>query len=320
VEKELKMRNLLMSLAIVFAASLIPAAAADGKPKVAVVVKTLTGDIFQLKMAEAARDHAIALGADAEIYQAGGHTAVQRMVQIIEDVVTAGVDIIVIAPLDAKAVVPAFKMAKEEGVIVICMDQTAEGEEHVTYIGTDNYAAAAVGADYAKKILGGKGKAMIIEGAPGASTAIARRDGFGDNVVKGSQIQVVASQSGYWENSKAMEATQNVLQTNPDVDIIFVSSDVMVGGVVEAVKLAGKEGKIKIISFDGSSFGINLVKDGRITADIGQFPVKMARMAVELGLDIHNGKTKASDIPRFIDSGSQLITKDNAEEALKDAF
>jgi ribose transport system substrate-binding protein len=94
----------------------------------------------------------------------------------------------------------------------------------------------------------------------------------------------------------------------------------MVGGVVEAVKLAGKEGKIKIISFDGSSFGINLVKDGRITADIGQFPVKMARMAVELGLDIHKGKTKASDVPRFIDSGSQLITKDIAEEALKDAF
>lgn len=314
------MRKFATLLALLLIVSLVPSFAADKKPRVAVVVKTLTGDIFQLKMAEAARDRAIELGAEAEIYQAGGHTAVQKMVQIIEDVVVKGVDIIVISPLDAKSVVPAFQMAKEEGVIVICMDQAAEGDDYVTYIATDNYAAAGIGAEFAKKILDGKGKVMIIEGAPGSSTAVARRDGFGDNVVKGSEIEVVASQSGYWQNDKAMEATQNVLQANPDVDLIFCSSDVMVGGVVEAVKLAGKEGKIKIISFDGSSFGINLVKDGRITADVGQFPVRIGQMSVEKGIDIFNGTIKASDLPKFIDSGTQLITSENAEKALKDAF
>lgn len=314
------MKRIALFVSLVLLVGCVVAHAGEKKPKVAVVVKTLTGDIFQLKMAEAARDRAIELGADAEIYQAGGHTAVQKMVQIIEDVVVKGVDIIVISPLDAKSVVPAFKMAKEEGVIVICMDQAADGEDYVTYIATDNYAAAGIGAEFAKKALGGKGQVMIIEGAPGSSTAVARRDGFGQNVVKGSDIKVVASQSGYWQNDKAMEATQNVLQANPDVDLIFCSSDVMVGGVVEAVKLAGKEGKIKIISFDGSSFGINLVKDGRITADVGQFPVKIGQMAVETGIDIFSGKIKADSLPRFIDSGTQLITKDNAEAALKDAF
>ena len=313
------MKKLATVLAIILSVSLAPAIAAD-KPKVAVVVKTLTGDIFQLKMAEAARDHAISLGAEAEIYQAGGHTAVQKMVQIIEDVIVKGVDIIVISPLDAKSVVPAFQLAKEEGVIVVCMDQVADGDDYLTYVATDNYAAAKIGADFAKKILNGKGKVMIIEGAPGSSTAIARRDGFGENVVKDSEITIAASQSGYWQNDKAMEATQNVLQANPDVDLIFCSSDVMVGGVVEAVKLAGKEGAIKIISFDGSSFGINLVKDGRITADVGQFPVKIGQLSVQTAYDVYTGKTEAASIPRFLDSGTQLITQDNAAEALKDVF
>ncbi|MCD8352654.1 MAG: sugar ABC transporter substrate-binding protein [Planctomycetaceae bacterium] len=313
------MRRFMTLLAVALIAIVATLHAAE-KPKVAVVVKTLTGDIFQLKLAEAARDHAISLGAEAEIYQAGGHTAVQKMVQIIEDVIVKGVDIIVISPLDAKSVVPAFQLAKEEGVLVVCMDQSADGDDFLTYVATDNYAAATLAADYAKEILGGKGKVMIIEGAPGSSTAIARRDGFGHNVVKDSSIVIAASQSGYWQNDKAMEATQNVLQANPDVDLIFCSSDVMVGGVVEAVKLAGKEGQMKIISFDGSGFGMNLVKDGRITADIGQFPIKIGQIAVETALDVLSGKVKAEDVPRFIDSGNKLITKDNVEESLPDAF
>ena len=294
--------------------------AKGGKPKVAVVVKTLTGDVFQLKMAEAARDRAIELGADATIYQAGGQTAVQKLVSILEDLIVQKVDIILVSPLDAKAVVPAFAEAKKAGIITVCMDQTAEGNDFVSFISTDNYKAAALGAEYAKKALNGKGNVLVVEGAPGSSVGDQRRDGFKETIVKDSSIKIVGSQSGFWQNDKALEAAQNMLQANPDVDLIFSCSDVMVGGILEAVKMAGKEGKIKVISFDGSKFGVNLILDGKIIADVAQFPVKIGKTAAETGMGVWNKSLKADSVPRFIDVGTTLITPENAKSLVDSAF
>ncbi len=290
------------------------------KAKVAVVVKTLTGDVFQLKLAEAARDRAIELGADATIYQAGGQTAVQKMVSIIEDLIVQKVDVILISPLDSKAVVPVFKQAKDAGIKIVCMDQTAEGSDFVTFISTDNYAAANLAAEYAKKVLGGKGNVLVIEGAPGSSVGDDRKNGFKENVVKGSEIKIVGSQSGFWANDKAMQAAENMLQANPQVDLIFSCSDVMVGGILEAIKLAGREGQIKVISFDGSSFGINLIKEGKIVADVAQFPIKVGRKAAEVGIGVWDGSVDPASLPKFIDAGAALVTAENADEMLKVAF
>lgn len=313
---------LLVLAAAALMAFSVPAGFAAGakKAKVAVVVKTLTGDVFQLKLAEAARDRAIQLGADATIYQAGGQTAVQKMVSIIEDLIVKRVDVILISPLDAKAVVPVFKQAKAAGIKIVCMDQTAEGEDFLTFISTDNYAAATLGADYAKKVLGNKGNVLVVEGAPGSSVGDDRKNGFKDNVVKGSAIKIVGSQSGFWANDKAMQATENMLQANPQVDLIFSCSDVMVGGILEAIKLAGKEGKIKVISFDGSKFGINLIKEGKIVADVAQFPIKIGTKAAEVGMGVINGTVDPKSLPRFIDAGTSLVTSQNADEMLKVAF
>jgi ribose transport system substrate-binding protein len=292
----------------------------SSKPKVAVVVKTLTGDVFQLKMAEAARDRAIELGADATIYQAGGQTAVQKLVSILEDLIVQKVDIILVSPLDAKAVVPAFAEAKKAGIVIVCMDQTAEGNDFVSFISTDNYKAAALGAEYAKKALNGKGNVLVVEGAPGSSVGDQRRDGFKETVVKDSAIKIVGSQSGFWQNDKALEAAQNMLQANPNVDLIFSCSDVMVGGILEAVKMAGKEGKIKVISFDGSKFGVNLILDGKIIADVAQFPVKIGKTAAETGIGVWNKSINVSSLARFIDVGTTLITPENAKSLVDSAF
>ena len=292
----------------------------SGGPKVAVVVKTLTGDVFQLKMAEAARDRAVELGADARIYQAGGQTAVQEMVSIIEDLIVQEVDVILISPLDAKAVVPAFREAKAAGITTVCMDQSAEGDDFVTFISTDNYKAGAMAAEYAKDYLGGSGNVLVVEGAPGSSVGDQRRDGFSEAVIEGSNIEIVGSQSGFWQNDKALEATQNMLQANPDVDLIFSCSDVMVGGILEAVKLAGRENEIDVISFDGSKFGVNLILEGQIIADVAQFPVRIGRRAAEVGVGVYNGTVSEDELPEFIDVGAELVTAENAEDFLPNAF
>jgi ribose transport system substrate-binding protein len=290
-----------------------------GSPKVAVVVKTLTGDVYQLKMAEAARDRAKALGAQAEIYQAGGQTAVNQMVSIIEDLIQKKVDIILISPLDRKAVGPAFEEAKKAGIITVLMDQGADGQDFATLIATDNYKAGALAADYARKILSDKGKVLVVEGAPGSEAGDRRRDGFKENVVKGG-VEIVGSQSGSWTTEGAMKAMENMLQAHPDADLVYSASDVMVAGILEAIKNAGKEGKIKVLSFDGSSVGIQFIKDGKILSSMAQYPVREGILAADLGLGLWHGTIDPNALPSYIDTGTNLITKDNADAALKDSF
>jgi ribose transport system substrate-binding protein len=290
-----------------------------GTPKVAVVVKTLTGDVYQLKMAEAARDRAKALGAEAEIYQAGGQTAVNQMVSIIEDLIQKKVDIILISPLDRKAVGPAFEEAKKAGIITVLMDQGADGQDYATLIATDNYKAGALAADYARKVLSDKGKVLVVEGAPGSEAGDRRRDGFKENVVKGG-VEIVGSQSGSWTTEGAMKAMENMLQAHPDADLVYSCSDVMVAGILEAIKNAGKEGQIKVLSFDGSSVGIQFIKDGKILSSMAQYPVREGILAADLGMGLWHGVVDPNSLPTYIDTGTNLITKDNADAALKDSF
>lgn len=291
----------------------------EGTPKVAVVVKTLTGDVFQLKMAEAARDRAIALGAEAEIYQAGGQTAVNQMVSIIEDLIQKQVDIIIISPLDRKAVGPAFEEAKAAGIITVLMDQGADGQDYATLLATDNYKAGALAADYARELLADQGKILVVEGAPGSEAGDRRRDGFKENVVKGG-IEIVGSQSGMWTTEGAMKAMENMLQAHPEAELVYSCSDVMVAGILEAIKNAGKEDQIKVISFDGSSVGIEFIKAGKIMATMAQYPVRNGVLAADIGLGLWHETISADALPKYIDTGTNLITIDNADEALKESF
>jgi ribose transport system substrate-binding protein len=315
-----------LTLAVcLFAPMVLPAAAQKpafgkpGTPKVAVVVKTLTGDVYELKMAEAARDRAKALGAESEIYQAGGQTAVAQEVSIVEDLIQKKVDIILISPLDRKAEMPTFEEAKKAGIIVVLMDQGSEGEDYATLVATDNYKAGSIAAQYVRKVLNDKGKVLVVEGAPGSEAGDNRRDGFKDNVVKGG-LEIVGSQSGFWQDEKAMSATQNMLQAHPDADLIYCCSDVMVGGVLQGIKSVGKEGKVKVVSFDGSSFGIQLIKENKILATIAQYPIKEGILAADIGMGLWHGTIDPMALPKYIDTGTGLVTAENADEAMKLAY
>ena len=292
-----------------------------GKPKVAVVVKTITGDVFQKLWAEAARDESIRLGGEATIHVAGGQTAVTEMVNILEDLIAKKVDIIIISPLDSKAADPLFAKAKAQGTVIVCVDQKGENpDNYLTFISIDNYKAGTIAGKYAAQLLGGKGKVLVVEGAPGSSVGDDRRDGFVAGVTAGTQIKVAGSQTGKWSNDEAFKVTQNMLQAVPDADLIYTCSDVMVNGALQAIKLAGKEGKVKVVSFDGSKMGIGLIKQGNVMATMAQYPFLEGNLGAEIGMAVWRGVMKPQYIPKFIDTGTQLIIKDNADAAMMNSF
>ena len=300
-------------LAILLAAVLVLSVActafAEGEVKankeytIAFSLKTVTNDAFQQAIADAVEAAAVEAGCKFQLVTAGSETGVATQVTQIEDLVNAGVDALVVNPMDANAVIPALQKAQEKNIPVVLVDSSIEANEdlYITYIGTDNFAAAEIGAQVLCEALGGTGKVILVRGANGNSVGNARADGYKAGLAEG--VELVGEQPGDWSNDVAKQVTENMLQANPDVTGIMSCSDVMVDGILQAIDDAGLEG-IQIMSFDGDS--IELIKEGLVLGTMAQFPKEMGNLAVKTLVQVLNGEKTAADFEKYTDSGTAL--------------
>ena len=306
---------LALFLAVVLMLSISCAAFADVKANkeytIAFSLKTVTNDAFQQAIAEAVENAATEAGCKFQLVTAGTETGVAIQVNQLEDLITAGVDALVVNPMDANAVIPALQKAHDKGIPVVLVDRNIEGNEdlYITYIGTDNYAAAEIGAQVLSEALGGTGKVILVRGANGNSVGNARADGYKAGLAEG--VELVGEQPGDWSNDVAKQVTENMLQANPDVTGIMSCSDVMVDGILQAIDDAGLEG-IKIMSFDGDS--IELIKEGLVLGTMAQFPKEMGKLAVETLVQVLNGEKTEADFEKYTDSGTACYTLENLPE------
>ncbi len=285
---------LLVSLALGVSAEGIKA---NKEYTVAFSLKTVTNDAFQQAIADAIEKEVTEAGCKFQLVTAGSET---------------GVDALVVNPMDANAVIPALQKAKEKGIPVVLVDSSIEeGHEdlYVTYIGTDNFAAAKQGAEVLSEALGNTGKVILVRGANGNSVGNARADGFKAGLAEG--IELVGEQPGDWSNDVAKQVTENMLQANPDVTGIMSCSDVMVDGILQAIDDADLSG-VKIMSFDGDS--IELIKQGLVLGTMAQFPSEMGKLAVDTLVQVLNGDKAADAFDKYIDSGTACYTADNLPE------
>lgn len=284
------------------------------KYEIAFSLKTVTNDDFQQGIANAIQKNVENAGHTFTLVTAGDETAVATQVTQIEDLIAKKVDAIIVNPMDANAVVPALQKAKEAGIAVVLVDSTiAEGNEdsYITYVGTDNFNAAKIGAELLTEKLGNSGKVIIVRGANGNSVGDARVDGFKAGI--GDGIEVVAEQPGDWSNDVAKQVTENMLQANPEVNGLFTASDVMVDGILQAMEDAKRDG-IEIMSFDGSQGCLSLIKEGKVLGTMAQFPDNMGKIAVETLIGVLDGEIDADSVEKYIDSGTECYTIDNLEE------
>lgn len=278
---------------------------------IAFSLKTVTNDAFQQAIASAVEEAAKSAGCEFQLVTVDSETDVAKQVTQIEDLITKGVDALVVNPMDANAVVPALKEAKEANIPVVLVDSTiADGNDdlYVTYIGTDNAAAAKQGAEVLSEALGGTGKVLLVRGANGNSVGNARADGFKAGLASG--VELVGEEPGDWSNDVAKQVTENMLQAHPEVTGIMSCSDVMVDGILQAIEDAGLADKgIKIMSFDGDS--IPLIKEGKVLGTMAQFPDKMGSLAVETLMSILKGEKTVDSFDKYTNSGTACYTADN---------
>jgi ribose transport system substrate-binding protein len=298
-----------------------PAADNSGsKGTIALSLKTITNDDFQKALADAVKAKVESVGYTFLLVTAGEQTAVSMQVNQVEDLIAKKVTGIVLNPMDGNAVVPVLGKARDAGIPVVIVDSpVAKGHEglYITFVGTDNFNAGMQAGKQMVQVLGNKGNVLVVRGANGSVAGDNRVDGFKKGLEE-SGVTIVGEQPGDWTNSVAMQVTENMLQANKDVQGLFSASDVMLDGILQALSDANR--KVVIVSVDGSHKAVDLLAAGDIYGTMAQFPQKIGSLAVENLVSVIEKKSQADSIPKIIDSGTMMYSKDNLDEARKQMF
>lgn len=282
-----------------------------GKPKVALVMKSLANEFFGT-MAEGARQHQAANATAYDLLVNGIKNETDRaeQVNLVEQMIARQANAIVIAPTDSKALVTVLKRAKEAGILVVNIDNKLDAEVLkqaglvVPFVGPDNRAGARkVGEALAKQLKAGD-KVAIIEGLPTAFNGQQRRLGFED-ALKAANINIVGVQSGNWEMDKANNIAAAMLSEHADLKAILCANDNMALGAVAAIQSAGKTGQVLVVGFDNIGAIHPMIADGRVVATADQHADQLAVFGIEAALKILKGEIPPGDQRTAVD----LVTK-----------
>jgi fructose transport system substrate-binding protein len=303
---------LLVLTATAFAAA---AAAQQQQPIIGLITKTETNPFF-VKMKEGAQEAAQAKG--GKLLTGAGKTDGDNAGQVtaLENMVNAGAKTILITPSDSKAIIPAIQKARAKGVQVIALDSPTDPQDGTDALfATDNYKAGVLIGQYAKAALGGKpAKIVTLDLFPGHPVGAQRHNGFlkgfglaGPDAKSnelGKPAEVVCMADSYGDQAKGQTAMENCLQKSPEVNVVYTINEPAAAGAFQALKKAGKDKGVIIVSVDGGCAGVRNMKAGVIAATSQQYPLKMAAMGVEAGISYANGGKKASG---YTDTGVALI-------------
>jgi ribose transport system substrate-binding protein len=307
---------LLVMVCIIAVTGVLPvwargAQADDGNIQVALITMDSV-DEHWIKLRTGAEDKAKELGNVTVTFSAPqvGKVDAAAQLQLVEDAITRKVDILMLAPLHADALVPGIEKAKAAGIKVILVDSGANTEQYDAFLFTDNGAAARLAADELAKAVGEKGKVAIINAQAGAGTTMTRENDFKDQLAKKYPgITVVGTQYSDGDATKALNIATDFITANPDLAGIYACNEGSTTGAGNGIEQAGKAGTVKFVGFDWSANTKALIERSVLNATMVQNPYQMGYQGVQAGVDLLAGKT----VQRRIDTGVTVATKANAD-------
>ncbi len=276
-------------------------------PVIGLITKTETNPFF-VKMREGATAAANARG--AKLMTAAGRYDGDNASQVtaIENMVATGAKAILITPSDTRAIVPAIRKARAAGVLVIALDAPTDPKDATdALIATDNFKAGLLIGSYAKAAMAGKrARIATLDLAPGITVGVLRHDGFLQGFgIKAGDPSIVCSANTQGDQAKAQTAMENCLQRAPDIDLVYTINEPAAAGAFRAIRAAGREKNVLIVSVDGGCAGVRNIKAGMLAATSQQYPLKMAALGVDAAVEYAKTGKKVSGT---IDTGVTLIT------------
>lgn len=291
---------------------------------VGLITKTETNPFF-VKMKEGAQAKASELGVKLLTGAGAKDGDNEGQVTAMENMINAGAKGILITPSDTKAIVPSIQKARDAGVVVIALDTATDPQDASDALfATDNFKAGTLIGQWAAKAMAGKTPVIAtLDLAPGITVGAQRHNGFlqGMGLVSGiaststdlaTSEEVVCAQDTHGDQTEGQTAMENCLSKNADINLVYTINEPAAFGAYTALKNAGKEKDVIIVSVDGGCQGVQGVVDGKIAATSQQYPLKMAELGVEAIVKYAKDGTKPSG---YTDTGVTLIT-DQAQDGV----
>ena len=277
----------LMALSLVLIPMSFAGAEATPSYTIGFAVSTLENPFF-VTMKDAAEAKALELGVTLMVLDAQDNPETQA--SQIEDFITRDVDLLIINPVDSDAIGMSVLACNEAGIPVITVTRASNSGTVVQHLDIDNREAGMLDAQQLLLDLDGKGKVAILEGFAGSSSAIDREEGFLE-AIEGSDIEVVASLTANYSREEGATVTEDVLQSNPELDAIYAHNDEMALGAVRSVAAAGRSDEILIYGIDATDDALVAVENGEMAATVQQQPALQIEIALENAVKYLNGET-----------------------------
>jgi ribose transport system substrate-binding protein len=282
----------------------------SGTLRVAVIPKGTTHEFWKSIHAGASRA-ARELGVD--IIWKGPQKEDDRAQQItvVEDFISAGVDGIVLAPLDDRALMRPVQDAVRDKIPVVIIDSALQGSDFVSYVATDNYKGGVLAGRRLGELLKGQGRIFLIRYQEGSASTVQREAGFYDTVTKEFPgiVLLVKDQYAGATTETAYQLAENLISRFPDVDGVFAPNESSTFGTLRALQESRLAGKIVFVGFDSSPKLVQGLRDGDIQGLVIQNPDMMGYLGVKTVV----AHLRGEPVEKVIDTGVVLATKDNMD-------
>ena len=308
------MKKLLFAFAL--AAAVASLGLAADALKIAVIPKGTTHSFW--KSVEAgARKAGQELG--AEIIWKGPLKEDDRAAQIavVQQFVTSGVSAIVLAPLDDTALRSPVQSANSRKIPVVIIDSALKGEagrDFASFVATDNFRGGVLAGEELARVLGGKGKVVLLRYAEGSASTNERENGFLSVMKKNPGINVILdNRYAGATTSSAQDTAMNIIDRVREADGIFCPNESSTHGMILALRQTNLAGKKKFVGFDTSDFLLQALNRGDVQALVAQNPERMGYLGVQAAVK----QLRGEKVEPRIDTGCELVTKGSRSKKKK---
>lgn len=280
----------------------------DEKLKVVVVAKSLDLEywkIFESGAKKAFHDFDI----DGQVIAPNSIYPISNEADTLKKVLRQHPDALIVTPIHPSVTIPVLMEYKKNNIPVLFAGRDADWEDKVTYIGTDHLKLGIMAGQLLGSMLQPGDQVAIIHGTLKDHAEVERIKGAKETLGKAG-IEITTEQLGEDRYGKTISVFENILQNHPDIQGVFATDDLIALNVLKTVE---KEGlMIPIIGTDGITDMIDIVNEGKLSATIAQNPYDMGYLSVVQAIKAVNGE----HVPERIDSGVDILTKDNARDRL----
>lgn len=261
---------------------------------------------FFIAMEQGARDAADEAGVNLTTTSADFKAETQ--VNNIENELQTGIDALLVNPIDSEALAPTVQQALDQDVPVFAVDIDVVGAEVTSFISSNNEEIGRTAARTIAEALDGKGKIAIL-GWPTITSTRDRQTGFEEEIKSFPDIEVVATSGAGAERATSMDAAENILQSNPDLDAVFGVNEAAALGTLSAAEGQGRS-DVLIVGVDATPDLLEAIKDGtQVKYAIAQDPYMMGKRAVELAVKVCNGE----EVEKFVAIDTDVVTSENVD-------